>query len=215
MEGSAMTENDAREAICRLGQSLFRRGLTFGSSGNISVRLADGWLMTPTNVSLDDLDPARLARLDESGRLVAGEPPTKENFLHRVMYEERRDASAVVHLHSTHAVAISCLAGSDPMDVLPPITAYYVMRVGKLPLVPYFPPGDAGLAEAVRPLAGKHHAVLLANHGPVVAGTSLSAASAAIEELEETAKLHLLLQGHRVRHLDAEELAELGRRFGG
>lgn len=211
----AVNENQAREAICRLGRSLFRRGLTFGTSGNISVRLADGWLMTPTNVSLDDLDPARLARLDSTGKVRDGERPTKESFLHRVMYEERPDAAAVVHLHSTHSVAVSCLADIDPADVLPPITAYYVMRVGHLPLVPYFPPGDLGLAEAVRPLAGRHHAVLLANHGPVVAGTSLSAAAAAIEELEETAKLHLLLQGHRVRHLDQAEVAEIRRRFGG
>ncbi|MGH7119338.1 MAG: 3-oxo-tetronate 4-phosphate decarboxylase [Acetobacteraceae bacterium] len=210
----AANENQAREAICRLGQSLFRRGLTFGTSGNISVRLADGWLMTPTNVSLDDLDPARLARLDSGGELRGGDRPTKESFLHRVMYEERPDAAAVVHLHSTHSVAVSCLADIDPADALPPITAYYVMRVGHLPLVPYFPPGDAGLAEAVRLLAGRHHAVLLANHGPVVAGTSLSAAAAAIEELEETAKLHLLLQGHRVRHLDQAEVAEIRRRFG-
>ncbi len=211
----AMNETKAREALCRLGRSLFRRGLTFGSSGNISVRLEDGWLMTPTNVSLDDLDPARLARLDAAGRLMQGEPPTKESFLHRVMYEERADAAAVVHLHSTHSVAVSCLADVDPADVLPPITAYYVMRVGRLPLVPYFPPGDAALAAAVRPLAGKHHAVLLANHGPVVAGTSLSAAAGAIEELEETAKLHLLLRGQRVRHLDQAEVAEIRRRFGG
>jgi len=210
-----VNETLAREAICRLGQSLFRRGLTFGTSGNISLRLEDGWLMTPTNVSLDDLDPARLSRLDSGGRQSGGDPPTKESFLHRVMYEERPDAAAVVHLHATHSVAVSCLADIDPADVLPPITAYYVMRVGRLPLVPYYPPGDAGLAEAVRPLAGRHHAVLLANHGPVVAGTSLSAAAAAIEELEETAKLHLLLQGHRVRHLDQAEVAEIRRRFGG
>ncbi|MGH7077439.1 MAG: 3-oxo-tetronate 4-phosphate decarboxylase [Acetobacteraceae bacterium] len=211
----ATSESTMREAICRLGQSLFRRGLTFGTSGNISVRLDDGWLMTPTNIGLDDLDPARLARLDPAGRLAGGDPPTKESFLHRVMYEERPETLAVVHLHSTHAVAVSCLADIDPADVLPPITAYYLMRVGRLPLVPYFPPGDAGLAEAVRPLASRHHAVLLANHGPVVAGTSLTAAAAAIEELEETAKLHLLLQGHRVRHLDQAESAELRRRFGG
>lgn len=210
-----LSEPGVREAICRLGQSLFRRGLTFGTSGNISVRVDDGWLMTPTNVSLDDLDPARLSRLDSAGLPSGGDPPTKESFLHRVMYEERPDAAAVVHLHSTHSVAVSCLADIDSADVLPPITAYYVMRVGRLPLVPYFPPGDVGLAEAVRPLAGRHHAVLLANHGPVVAGTSLSAAAAAIEELEETAKLHLLLQGHRVRHLDQAEVAELRRRFGG
>lgn len=209
-----MTESDAREAICRLGLSLFSRGLTFGSTGNISVRLAEGWLMTPTNASLGELDPARLSRLDGTGRLLAGDPPTKEAFLHRVMYEGRQDAEAVVHLHSTHSVAVSCLADVDPEDVLPAITAYYVMRVGRLPLVPYFPPGDSRLAEAVRPLVGRHHAVLLANHGPVVAGTSLAAAQGAIEELEETARLHLLLQGHRVRTLGAAEVAELRERFG-
>ena len=210
----APTESAAREAMCRLGASLFGRGLTFGSSGNLSVRLDDGWLMTPTNVALGDLDPARLSRLDAAGRHVSGDAPTKEGFLHRVMYEGRADAGAVVHLHSTHSVAVSCLADVDPADVLPPITAYYVMRVGRLPLVPYFPPGDTRLAEAVRPLVGKHHAVLLANHGPVVAGTSLSAAAGAIEELEETARLRLLLQGHRVRHLTPEQVDELRAKFG-
>ena len=210
-----MKENEAREAICRLGESMFRRGLTFGSSGNISVRLPEGdWLMTPTNVSLGDLDPARLSRLDEQGKLISGDAPTKEAFLHRVMYQGRPDARAVVHLHSTHSVAVSCLADVDPEDVLPPITAYYVMRVGHLPLVPYFPPGDLQLAEAVRPLVGRYHAVLLANHGPVVAGTSLSAASGAIEELEETARLFLLLQGHRTRFLTPAQVAELRARFG-
>ena len=208
------TETQAREAICRLGASIFARGLTFGSSGNISQRVEDGWLMTPTNVSLGDLDPARLSKLDVDGRLVSGDAPTKEGFLHRVMYEGRPDAAAVVHLHSTHSVAVSCLADVDPADVLPPITAYYVMRIGRLPLVPYFPPGDVSLGEAVRPLVGKHHAVLLANHGPVVAGTSLAAAAGAIEELEETARLFLLLQGHRVRHLTPEQVDELRTRFG-
>lgn len=209
-----MTETEAREAICRLGASLFARGLTFGSSGNISVRLEDGWLMTPTNVALDQLEPARLSLLDGDLRLLAGDPPTKESVLHRVMYEGRADAGAVVHLHSTYSVAVSVLEDVDPQDVLPPLTAYYVMRVGRLPLVPYFPPGDAALAEAVRPLVGKHHAVLLANHGPVVAGTSLSAAAGAIEELEETAKLHLLLQGHRTRPLTPEQVAALRARYG-
>ena len=210
----ALSEAQAREAICRTGHSLFSRGLTFGSSGNISVRIDDGWLMTPTNVALGDLDPARLSRLDREGRLLSGAPPTKEAFLHRVMYDGRCDAGAVVHLHATHSVAVSCLADIDPHDVLPPITAYYVMRVGRLPLVPYFQPGDAKLADALRPLVGAHHAILLANHGPVVAGTSLSAATAAIEELEETAKLHLLLQGHRTRPLTHEQVEELRARFG-
>ncbi len=209
-----MTETEARDAICRLGASLFSRGLTFGSSGNISLRLEDGWLMTPTNVALDQLDPARLSRLDAGLRLLSGDIPTKESFLHRAMYDGRPDAGAVVHLHSTHSVAVSLLADIDPDDVLPPLTAYYVMRVGRLPLVPYFPPGDSALAEAVRPLVGRHHAVLLANHGPVVAGTSLSAAAGAIEELEETAKLHLLLHGHRIRPLTQAQVSELRARFG-
>ena len=202
-------EAAAREAICRLGASIFARGLTFGSSGNISVKLADGYLMTPTNVSMGELDPARLAKLAPDGKLLSGDPPTKESFLHRAMYEERGTAEAVVHLHSTHSVAVSCLADVDPTDALPPITAYYVMRVGTLPLVPYYKPGDPKLADAVRTLAGSHHAVLLANHGPVVAGTSLSAAAAAIEELEETARLHLLLHGHRTRFLTKAQVRDL------
>jgi ribulose-5-phosphate 4-epimerase/fuculose-1-phosphate aldolase len=211
----ALTEAAGREAICRLRASIFARGLTFGSSGNISLRLRDGgWLMTPTNASLGDLDPARLSKLAPDGTLVSGDAPTKENFLHRAMYDGRPDAGAVVHLHSTHSVAVSCMADVDPHHALPSITAYYVMRIGRLPLVPYFPPGDTRLAEAVRPLVGKHHAVLLANHGPVVAETSLSAAAAAMEELEETARLFLMLQGHRVRHLTPKQVDELRAKFG-
>jgi 3-dehydro-4-phosphotetronate decarboxylase len=204
-----MSEATAREAICAIGASIFARGLTAGSSGNISVRTEEGWLMTPTNASLGRLDPARLSKLDPEGRLISGDPPTKESFLHRVMYDERRDTGAVVHLHSTHSVAVSCLAEIDPKDVLPPITAYYVMRVGRLPLVPYYRPGDLDLAEAVRCFAGKHHAVLLANHGPVVAGSNLDAAVNAIEELEETAKLYLLLRGAKTRYLTPAQVKEL------
>jgi ribulose-5-phosphate 4-epimerase/fuculose-1-phosphate aldolase len=195
--------------MCATGASIFNRGLTAGSSGNISLRVEDGWLMTPTNASLGRLDPARLSKLADDGHLVSGDPPTKESFLHRVMYEERAGAGAVVHLHSTHSVAVSCLAEIDPADVLPPITAYYVMRVGRLPLVPYFKPGDLSLAEAVRGFAGKHHAVLLANHGPVVAGSNLDAAVNAIEELEETAKLYLLLRGAKTRYLAPAQVKEL------
>ena len=204
-----MSESTDREAICAIGQSIFARGLTAGSSGNISVRTDEGWLMTLTNASLGRLDPARLSKLDRDGRLLSGDPPTKESFLHRVMYEERPATGAVVHLHSTHSVAVSCLAEIDPADVLPPITAYYVMRVGRLPLVPYFRPGDLALAEAVRGFAGKHHAVLLANHGPVVAGSTLDAAVNAIEELEETAKLYLLLRGAKTRYLTPAQVSEL------
>lgn len=205
-----MTPSQAAERIGRFGKSIFDRGLTAGTSGNISIKIAGGWLMTPTNSSLGDLDPATMSRLDADGKLVAGNAPTKEAFLHRAMYEMRSDCAAVVHLHSTHAVAVSCLANIDQRNVLPPITAYYAMRIGTLPLIPYFKPGDLKLADAVRALAGKHHAVLLANHGPVVAGTSLEAAVGAIEELEETAKLFLLLHGHKVRYLTDEQLEELG-----
>lgn len=207
-------ESLARSEIARVGKSLFDRGLTFGSTGNISVRLPDGgWLMTPTNASLGDLDPAKLSQFDAAGRHVSGDQPTKESVLHLAMYGERQEAGAVVHLHSTHSVAVSVLDGMDPLDVLPPLTAYYVMRVGRLPLVPYLPPGDAALAKAVSKLAGSHHAVLLANHGPVVAGTTLANAQYATEELEETAKLFLMLRGMAIKPLTPEQVAELRRRF--
>lgn len=208
-----MNEAGIREEIVRLSRSLFERGLTFGASGNVSVRLEDGWLMTPTGVSMGDLDPARLSRLDASGKHVAGDRPTKEAFLHAAMYEKRPRARAIVHLHSTHSVAVSCLQDIDPADVLPPLTAYYVMRVGTLPLIPYFPPGDVDLARAVREMASSHHAVLLANHGPVVAGSDLAAAVHATEELEETAKLFLTLRGMRTRPLTGAQAAEIRRRF--
>jgi ribulose-5-phosphate 4-epimerase/fuculose-1-phosphate aldolase len=209
------TEAKLRELICTTGASLFNRGLTHGSTGNISLALPDGgWLMTPTGSSLGTLDPARLSHLDATGRLVGGDKPTKEAFLHRVMYGARAGTGAVVHLHSTYSVAVSCIHGIDPANCLPPITAYYVMRVGTLPLVPYFPPGDEALAEAVARVADKHRAVLLANHGPVVAGSSLSAAQDAIEELEETARLFLMLRTERVRTLTPGEVAELQKRQG-
>jgi 3-dehydro-4-phosphotetronate decarboxylase len=208
-----MNQSAAREAIVRIARSMFERGLTHGSTGNISVRIDNGWLMTPTGSTFGDLDPARLSRLDAAGRLVGGDAPTKEAFLHRAMYDEQPRFSAVVHLHSTHSVAVSVLADVNADDVLPPLTAYYVMRVGRLPLVPYFAPGDEKLAAAVRGYAGKHHALLLANHGPVVAGTSLAAAADAIEELEATARLYLLLRHERLRGLTEEQIAELRGRY--
>ncbi len=209
-----MNERQLREQIVELGKSLYDRGLAHGSAGNISTRLADGtWLLTPTNSCLGRLDPAHISKLDWHGKLVNGDPPSKESFLHLVMYQERPASAAVVHLHSLHAVAVSCLAHSDAGNVLPPLTAYAVMQVGRLALVPYYPPGDASLADAVRKLAGTHHAVLLANHGPVVAGSSLVAAVNAIEELEQTARLMLLLQGQPTRLLTPEQVAELNRRF--
>jgi 3-dehydro-4-phosphotetronate decarboxylase len=210
-----MNENSLREQMAELGKSLYDRGLAHGSAGNISVKLTDGYLLTPTNSCLGRLDPAKISRLDGNGKLVSGDAPSKEAFLHLGMYGERPGSTAVVHLHSLHAVAVSCLEGLNPEDVFPPITAYAVMQVGKLALAPYYAPGDMALADAVRKLAGKHHAVLLANHGPVVAGTSLTAAVYAIEELEQTAKLMLLLQGHTTRLLTPAQIADLNRRFPG
>ena len=206
-------ESKIRDKITDLAKSIYDRGLTFGSSGNISVRIEDGWLMTPSGSTMGNLDPAKISKLDNEGNHVSGDKPTKETFLHVVMYEERTQTGAVVHLHSTHSVAVSCLAGIDESNVLPPITAYYVMKIGKLPLVPYFPPGDLDLAKAVREMASEHHAVLLANHGPVVAGKSLESAVYATEELEETAKLFLLLRNEKTRFLTPKKMAVLNDRF--
>jgi ribulose-5-phosphate 4-epimerase/fuculose-1-phosphate aldolase len=205
----AVSENRLREDVAAFGALLTGLGLAHGATGNISVRLDDGFLVTPTNSRLGRLDPGRIARLDADGHHVGGDAPSKEAFLHQCVYEMRPSAQAIVHLHSTHSVAISCLAGLNEDDVLPPLTAYYVMRVGKLPLVPYFPPGDTRLAAAVRQVAADHTAVLLANHGPVVAGSSLDAAVGAIEELEATARLFLLLHGHSIRPLDTTQVQEL------
>ncbi|WP_458071148.1 3-oxo-tetronate 4-phosphate decarboxylase [Rhodanobacter sp. BL-MT-08] len=209
-----MRESQAREQICLFARSLFERGLSHGSSGNISARLEDGsLLLTPTDASLGFLDPARLSHVDAEGRHIDGDKPTKEAPLHLALYETRAGSGAVVHLHSTHSVAVSMLPEIDARSVLPPLTPYYVMRVGDTALVPYHRPGDPAVAEAIRGLAGRHASVLLANHGPVVAGSSLSAAVYAIEELEETARLYLLLRGLNPRLLSPEQVAELQRVF--
>jgi ribulose-5-phosphate 4-epimerase/fuculose-1-phosphate aldolase len=202
-------ENKLREEIVEFGRSIFERGLTAGSSGNISVRVDDGWLLTPTNVCLGRLDPARVAKLDWDGRHISGDAPSKEASLHRSMYEERSGAGAIVHLHSTHSAAVSCMGGLDHANCLPPLTAYFVMKIGRLPLVPYYRPGDPALGDAIKGLAGKHSAVLLANHGPVVSGSNLEAAVYATEELEETAKLFLLLRNTATSPLNNAQIEEL------
>jgi len=208
-----MNESALREQICRFAASLFERGLTPGSSGNISIRLDDGgWLITPTNSSMGFLDPARLSRLAPSGRLLSGDAPSKEIPLHAAMYESRT-ATAVVHLHSTHSVAISMLSEIDPANVLPPLTPYYVMRCGCTALVPYHRPGDPAVGDAIRGLGGRYSCVLLANHGSVIAGETLEAAVFAAEELEETAKLYLLLRGTTPRALNSEQLIDLVEHF--
>ena len=201
-----------RETLCDLAASLFQRGLTHGSTGNISARCADGGLLvSPTGTSFGRLDPARLARFDAMGRHVGGDAPTKEMPLHRAFYDTRDATGAVVHLHSCHSVALSTLPADDPQNWLPPVTPYAIMQLGKVTLLPYFRPGDAAMGDAVRGLNGKRGAVMLANHGPVVAGLTPEAACNAVEELEATARLALMLRGLPAQMLDGAQIADLVR----
>ena len=209
-----MSEAELRNDMVRLCKSLFDRGFTVGSSGNVSAALPDGYLVTPTNSCMGFLDPARLAKISLDGRLISGDPPSKEVFLHRAYYESRPGTGAVVHLHSTYATAISCLADIDPEDCIPAITPYVVMRVGTVKRLDYVAPGDPAMGEMIRHLEGRFAAVLLANHGPVVSGKDLQSAVYAAEELEETARLVLLLRGLPVRQLTEAQVAELLARFG-
>lgn len=207
-----MSETALRERICLLAKSLFDRGLTHGSTGNISARTDDGGLLvSPTGTSFGRLDPARLSRFDAAGRHVGGDRPTKEMPLHSAFYETRNRTAAVVHLHSCHSVAWSTLPEADPDDFLPPITPYAFMQLGRVKLLPYFRPGDPAIGEAVRGLAGKRSAVMLANHGPVVAGLDLDAACNAVEELEATARLAMLLRGTTPAMLTPAQVADLVR----
>jgi ribulose-5-phosphate 4-epimerase/fuculose-1-phosphate aldolase len=208
-----IAESKLREKICQRAKSLFDRGLAHGSTGNISARTEDGGLLaTPTGSCLGDLDPARLSRHDASGKFVSGDQPTKEMPLHAAFYDTR-PARAVVHLHSVHAVAWSLTPDVDPENALPPLTAYSIMQLGKVKLLPFYLPGDPVLGEAIRGLGGRRAAVLLANHGPVVAGKDLDSACFAIEELEQTSRLALLLRGLDAKVLTSAQVDGLVRRF--
>ncbi|WMS44469.1 aldolase [Acuticoccus sp. MNP-M23] len=206
-------ETRTRDQIVRFAELLYMRGYAHGTTGNISARVGDVMLVTPTNSCMGLLDAERISAVAADGSLLSGDKPSKETFLHLAMYEERANAAAVVHLHSTHSVAVSILADTDPDNALPPLTAYHHMKVGRLPLIPYVRPGDMGLADKVRAHARSTHAMLLANHGPVVAGKSLMDAVAIAEELEETAKLTLLTHGRAVKGLCTAHLAELDEAF--
>jgi len=204
------SETQLREQICLLAKSIFDRGLTGGSTGNISARTADGGLLvSPTGTSFGRLDPARLSRFDAAGTLIEGDQPTKEMPLHAAFYDTRSNAGAVVHLHSCHSVALSMLPDIDPDNFLPPMTPYAIMKLGKVKLLPFFLPGDPAMGEAVRGLAGKRSAVMLANHGPVVAGKDVEAACNAIEELEDTARLALLTRGMNPRLLTDAQVRDV------
>ncbi|MGE5256778.1 MAG: 3-oxo-tetronate 4-phosphate decarboxylase [Hyphomicrobiales bacterium] len=209
-----MMEQEIRERMVVHGKSLFDRRYTCGGSGNMSVRLRGGVLVTPTNSCLGRLEKDRISKLDWEGKVISGDAPSKEWSLHLAVYRARPDAGAVVHLHSPHAAAVSCLNGLNAENVLPPITPYFVMRIGRLPLVPYYPPGDPGLAEAVGRLAVKCRGVLLAHHGEVAAGRDLDDAVYNAEELEETARLFLILRKENYAVLDHDAVEELRRRFG-
>ncbi len=209
-----MGETALREQICLLAKSMFDRGLTGGSTGNISARTEDGGLLvSPTGTSFGRLDPARLSRFDAAGVLISGDQPTKEMPLHSAFYDTRSSAGAVVHLHSCHAVALSMMPDADADNFLPPLTPYGIMKLGRVKLLPFFMPGDPAMGDAVRGLAGKRSAVLLANHGPVVAGKDIEAACNAIEELEDTARLAMMLRGLNARALTDDNVRALVTKF--
>ena len=209
-----MSDTFLREQMCLLAKSLFDRGLTGGSTGNISPRTVDGGLLvSPTGTSFGRLDPGRLSHFDAQGTLIAGDKPTKEMPLHSAFYDTRTTTGAVVHLHSCHSVALSMLPEVDPDNFLPPLTPYALMKLGRVKLLPFFLPGDPAMGEAVRGLAGKRSAVMLANHGPVVAGKDIEAACNAIEELEDTARLAMMLRGMNARALNDDQVRAVVTKF--
>ncbi|MGH9354605.1 MAG: aldolase [Terriglobia bacterium] len=207
------SENTLRTEICRVAESLYRRGYTVGSAGNISARLPDGWLITPTDACLGALDPEKIAKVSTQGDWAGGDKPSKTLLLHRAVYDHNPDAHAVVHTHSTHLVALTLAGVWRPDNVLPPITPYQVMKVGPVPLIPYRRPGDPSVAEHVKSLAGRVRAVLLERLGPVVWHQSVSLAAYALEELEETAKLWMMLRD-KPSPLTNEQIDELRKAFG-
>lgn len=210
-----MTEDARlRELICTLAKSMFDRKLTGGSTGNISARTSDGGLLvSPTGTSFGRLDPGRLSRFDAQGLLIDGDKPTKEMPLHSAFYETRSSAGAVVHLHSCHSVALSMMPDVDADNFLPPLTPYGIIKLGQVKLLPFFIPGDPAIGDAVRGLAGKRSAVMLANHGPVVAGKDIEAACNAIEELEDTARLAMMTRGLSPRALSEIQVQAIVTKF--
>ncbi|MGB7430949.1 MAG: aldolase [Ahrensia sp.] len=207
-------ETALRDQICLLAKSMFDRGLTGGSTGNVSARTEDGGLLvSPTGTSFGRLDPARLSRFNSRGHLVSGDKPTKEMPLHAAFYETRGTAGAVVHLHACHSVALSMMPDIDEDNFLPPLTPYAIMKLGRVKLLPFFMPGDPAMGDAIRGLAGKRSAVMLANHGPVVAGKDIEAACNAIEELEDTARLAMITRGLNPRALSDDQVRALVTKF--
>ncbi|WP_337010251.1 3-oxo-tetronate 4-phosphate decarboxylase [Pantoea sp. AS142] len=212
-ESFSLAEQQAREEMVRLGASFFQRGYATGSAGNLSMLMADGNLLaTPTGSCLGELQADRLSKVTPEGEWLSGDKPSKEIAFHRALYLNNPDCRAVVHLHSHYLTALSCLQGLDVTNCIRPFTPYVVMRVGDVPVVPYYKPGDGQLAEDLAALAPRYRAFLLANHGPVVVGTSLQEAADNTEELEETARLIFTLGDRPIRYLSDAEVAELRSR---
>lgn len=209
-----MNEKQLREDMVRYARSMFERGYSSGGAGNISLKLPDGNILaTPTNSSFGDLDAEELSKVTMEGALLSGQKASKEVLMHLAMYRQRPQCGGIVHLHSPWLTALSCLPGIDPENALPPITPYYVMRVGKLPVVPYIRPGSPLIAEHVEKLAGEHNAILLANHGPIISGKNIREAVFNAEELEETARLYFMLKPFGMNTLTSENVDELNATF--
>ncbi|NDL60815.1 class II aldolase/adducin family protein [Phytoactinopolyspora mesophila] len=211
---SPRTQPSAPAAIVQAGHHLSSLGLSRGTAGNVSMREGDLITISPTGAVLGNLAPQELAVLTMDGAHVAGPRPSKEYPLHLALYRRDPEARAVVHLHSRHAAAVSCLPPWSASSALPPITPYFVMRVGQTPLIPYAPPGDPVQAEGIENLGFAFRAVLLQNHGPVTAGTSMAAAIDAATELEEACAIILALGDQDPVPLSAQATADLSRRYG-
>lgn len=206
--------HQAAQTLCAAGRRAVDLGLSPGTSGNISVRAGETTLASPTGIGLGDLDPDGLTVLDAAGAHIGGPRPSKEYPLHRAMYGKAPEERAVVHLHSTHASAASCLPAWSSASALPPITPYLVMRVGQAPLVPFAAPGSDRLAQNLAGLPGRFRAALLANHGSIVAGSDAGTALNAAIEIEEAARIYVLLNGREFSVLAPDEVRELTERYG-
>ncbi len=203
-------ERRAREELIEAARAIASLGLSHGSSGNISVRVGERILVTPTGSSLARIGPDDLPEIGADGEHLGGPKPSKEAFLHAAVLRARPDDRAVVHTHSTHAAAVSCLDGLDPDDAISPLTAYFAMKVGRVPLLPYHAPGDEALGPVAARAAAGCAVLLLSNHGPIAAARSLETAIERVEELEETARIMIMLGGRPTRPLGPEQLAALG-----
>lgn len=205
-----MTEQQARQQLIDIASSLFQRGYATGSAGNISLLLDDNTILaTPTGSCLGRLQPNDLSKLTLSGEFISGKKPSKEVKFHLGLYNNNSKCKAVVHLHSLYLTALSCLQDLNHQNAIKPFTPYVVMRMGNVPVIPYYKPGDIRIATDLASLALNHQAFLLANHGAVTIGENLEEATNNYEELEETAKLIFILKDQKINYLTEDEINEL------